>query len=126
MPTLLPRGQCQHSTEETNETRSITKTRWIVEARNGHIKSIFKFFSHTLHLQHAENLGDFYRIAAAIINKYHPTIEMTRANAELARELLEKSRETNVVQALVELENLQARNAQRWVKLNSEFTIFQF
>lgn len=120
MPSLLQRGQNQHLTEEANESRLVTKTRWIVEARNGHIKSIFKFFDHTLHLQHAKNLGDFFRIAAAIINKYYPLIHMAGVNAELAREMLEKSRQPNVVQAIVESENLQARNAQRWIKLTSD------
>lgn len=72
MPALLTPGQRQHSTEEANETRLITKTRWLVEARNGHIKSIFKFLDGTIPLQHVLNLRDFYRIAGAIINKYHP------------------------------------------------------
>lgn len=44
MPTLLQQGRNQLTTEEANDSRLVTKTRWIVEARNGHIKSIFKFF----------------------------------------------------------------------------------
>lgn len=43
MSALLERNQRQLSTEQTNESRLVIKTRWVVEARNGHIKSIFKF-----------------------------------------------------------------------------------
>uniref|UniRef100_A0ABD2WGS7 DDE Tnp4 domain-containing protein n=1 Tax=Trichogramma kaykai TaxID=54128 RepID=A0ABD2WGS7_9HYME len=43
MSPLLEPGQNQLSTEDANEARMITKTRWIVEARNGHIKSKFKY-----------------------------------------------------------------------------------
>jgi len=43
MPPYLELGQHQLNTE-ANKVRLITKTRWIVEARNGHMKSVFKFF----------------------------------------------------------------------------------
>jgi hypothetical protein len=120
MPTLLELGQSQLLTDEANDSRIITKTRWIVEARNGHIKSIFKFFQPTIPIPHLPNLGDFYRIAGAIINRYHPSVQMEGANKELARQLLEKANEVNIVQAFVEAEHLNTRNAQRWVRLNAQ------
>lgn len=43
MPAHLPPGERQLNTEDANDSRIVTKSRWIVEARNGHIKSIFKF-----------------------------------------------------------------------------------
>jgi len=43
---------------------------------------------------------------------------MERVNRELARQLLEKTNKVNVVQALIEAEHLNTRNAQRWVCLN--------
>lgn len=73
-----------------------------------------------IQIQHLPNLGDFYRIAGAIINKYHPLIFMERADAAMAQQLLEKEKEPNVVQALVEAENLHTKNAHRWVRLNSD------
>lgn len=63
------------------------------------------------------NLGDFYRIAGAIINRYHPPIYMEWVNAQLARKMLEKSQTVNIVQARVEADNLRNRNGQ-WRKLN--------
>ncbi|GLV33501.1 hypothetical protein CBL_20234, partial [Carabus blaptoides fortunei] len=43
MPAIVQRGDRQLSTEDANATRIITKTRWIVESRNGHLRSVFKF-----------------------------------------------------------------------------------
>ena len=65
-------------------------------------------------------MGDFYRIAGAIINKYHPTINMAGATVELARSLRENAQQPNVIKTRVENENLHTRNAQRWAVLNSE------
>lgn len=120
MPAIIQQGRRQFTTEEANDTRLITKTRWLVEARNGHIKSIFKFFQQVIPIPHLPNLGDFYRIAGAIINAYHPSIEMEGTNAELARQMLERATTVNVVQARVEVDNLHTRNAQRWVRLEAQ------
>lgn len=117
MPALVPPGQRQLSTEEANNTRIITKSRWIVEARNGHLRSIFKFLRDTFNVQHAKHVGDFYRIAGAIINKYHPIIHMEGATIELAQQMLLKAQTPNVVQARVEIDNLTRRNGQ-WRRLH--------
>lgn len=84
MTAHLERGEHQLNTENANASRLVTKSRWVVEARNGHIKSIFKLFDQVLQIQHVPHIGDFYRIAGAIINKYHPPLTMEDANIELA------------------------------------------
>ncbi|XP_029158004.1 uncharacterized protein LOC114930409 [Nylanderia fulva] len=117
MPCLLERDQRQFTTEQANESRIVTKTRWVVETRNGHLNSIFKFFANVIQITHTKNLGDFLRIAGGIINKYHPPIRMEEANAELARELLQQSRQVNVVQERVDAENLRVLRA-NWNRLN--------
>lgn len=38
LPCYLPKGAKQHSTEEANMSRLITKVRWVVESVNGRIK----------------------------------------------------------------------------------------
>lgn len=119
MPALLERYQRQLSTEQANDSRLITKVRWAVEARNGHIKSIFNFLDKRIQIQHVPNLGDFYKIAAAFINRYHPLLQMEGADAALAHQFLAKAQEPNIVQALVEVENLHTRNAERWVSLSA-------
>lgn len=119
MPALLPAGQRQLSTEEANESRLVTKSRWIVEARNGHLRSMFKFLSQTISVQHAKKLNSYYRIAGALINRYRPTIEMQDADIERARKMIERSNMPNVIQARVEAENLTRRNGQ-WERLDQQ------
>lgn len=117
MPELLQRGQRQFTTEQANNSRLVTIQRWVVEARNGHLKSMFKFLANRISITHVPNLGAFLRICGAIINKYHPTIHMERANDQLASILLQRVNGINMVQARVENEMLHTRNAQRWVAL---------
>lgn len=117
MPAFLERGQRQLTTEDANDSRLITKCRWIIEARNGHVKSIFKFFNNVIPFHHATNLRDFYLIAGAILNKYREPILMQGATADLARVMLERARAPNHLQIRVEAENLARRNA-IWSRLN--------
>lgn len=116
MPPFLPPDQRQLTTVETNRARLITSTRWIVEARNGHFKSIFKFFQGAISTTHAAKLREFYLIAGALINKFHPLIRVP-GTLELAIQMLNDSEEVNIVQARVEAENLRTRNG-RWIRLN--------
>lgn len=62
IPPFLPRGQRQLTTEDANTARTITKTRWIVESRNGHLKSVFKFFRDMVPMQHCINLNSTNRL----------------------------------------------------------------
>lgn len=117
MPPFLTRGHRQFTTDEANSSRLITKTRWVVESRNGHFKSIFKFFKGTISTTHVVNLGDFYRIAGALINRFHRLITMPGTNIQFARRILERFNDVNVIQAKVEAENLQNRIG-RWVQLD--------
>lgn len=119
MPALLLPRERQLSTEDANSSRLVTKSRWIVEARNGHLRSVFKFLAQTLNLQYAKKLNSFYRIAGAILNRYHPVIFMQDATIQLAREMINRSIMPNVVKARVEVDNLIRRNGQ-WVPLNDQ------
>lgn len=118
MPAFLQPNQRQLDTQEANDSRLITKSRWIIEARNGHIKSMFHFFKNTISLVHAIHLREFYLIAGAIINRYRQLIHMEEATAEYARRMLERARRENHLKIRVELENLARRNAM-WERLNA-------
>ena len=87
-----------------------------MEARNGHLKSIFKFFENTIKTVHIPNLNSFLRIAGAIINKYFIEIIMPDADEYLAQEILDRYDDVNVVQARVEQEGFGRRHG-RWVRL---------
>lgn len=83
MPSFLPPHQKQFTTLDANQNRIITTTRWVVESRNGHCKTIFNFFPEK---SHAAHLKEFYLIAGALINKYHPLIEIS-GTPETANEI---------------------------------------
>lgn len=109
MPAHLGR-RSQLTTAEANSSRLITKCRWIVQSRNGHIKMIFKIFRDQIPNVNIPHLKDFLSIACAIINKYHLTINMQDATEDLAREMLLKSRQANVIQQRVEADGLLRRH----------------
>lgn len=119
MPALLSSGKKQLTTEEANNSRLVTKTRFVVEARNGHIKSKFKFLRDTVPITHAPNIGDFYRIADAIINRYHLSIKMRDLTADIAQQMLERARKENHLQLRVEQDNLRRQNA-NWSRVNED------
>ena len=120
MPKYLPKSNKQHTAEEANESRLVTKTRWIVEARNGHVKLKFKFFRDTIPMQHVRHIGDFFRIACAIINAYSPPIIMQNANSELAKSMLDLAKTPNVVQAKVEEMGLEKVKRTDWIPMTAE------
>lgn len=119
MPATIRQGQFQLSVEEANRSRMVTKTRWIIEARNGHFKSIFKFFDHRISTTHAVHLKNHLLICAGILNRYFPPITMNGANAELAQEILQRANQPNAMKDRVENQQLQQRRG-RWVPLNHE------
>jgi hypothetical protein len=118
MPPLLQKKAKQLPTEDANYARLITKTRWIVEARNGHIKSKFKFFNSVIPMAYLANIGDFFRICCAILNAFSPPILMSDANPALAREILDRAESPNEVQMYIDEHNLRRQRA-RWMDFNS-------
>ena len=68
MPLFLD-GRRQFSTTESNQSRCITKVRWIVEAVNGQMKQ-FKFFSNTVQNSSLPHLEAYISIACSLINRY--------------------------------------------------------
>ena len=116
IPLILKRDESQHTTRAANESRLITKSRWIVEARNEYIKTIFHFIDGIISTAHAFRIYDFYLITGAIINCYRNLILMEETTV-LAHRIIEKVNTPNIMQARVEQENLFRKNAV-WNKLN--------
>lgn len=117
MPTFLQRNERQLSTEDANRSWLVTKSRWIVESRNGHLKSIFKFFDKVVPYAHVLNLRDFYGTAGGLINRFHEPVIIEGANKDLARAMLQRAQEVNVLKARVEVDNLFNRRGP-WVLLD--------
>ncbi|KAJ8910345.1 hypothetical protein NQ315_004544 [Exocentrus adspersus] len=96
----------QPSTEDANHSRIITKIRWIIELRNGHVKSTSKFLRDCIPNTHIRHLKDIFKVVCAMLNKYHEPITMEDATVELANEMRRKALEENHVQTYVEQNNL--------------------
>lgn len=83
-PAATERGRVQLLTiEEANDSRLITKCRWVVESRKGHVKFLFEFFKNTIPRNHVINLREFHLIAGTIMNRY--VILIGDATQKLAR-----------------------------------------
>jgi len=59
----------QHSTEEANATRLVTKVRWIIEAINGIIKK-WKYFANIVPNSNIPYIKNDFRFICALINKF--------------------------------------------------------
>ena len=78
MPSFL-NGRRQFPADEANQSRCITKVRWVVEAANRRIKQ-FKYFANTVQNSSLMYLEMDLSIACALINRYQPP--MTRSKLE--------------------------------------------
>ena len=81
-------GRRKFSTTEPNQSRCITKIRWIVEAINRRMKQ-FKFFSYTIQNSSLPHLEAYISIGCSIINRYQsPMINSTAADENIGRKIL--------------------------------------
>ena len=105
MPSYLPKGQKQHSTEEANVSRLVTKVRWVVESVNGRIKQ-WQFLNKVVPNTYLPNVGDFVKIVCAFINKYRSVLIDVNKGSELAQKMLQKSKERNKLLSYLENKKL--------------------
>lgn len=92
----------QLTTDQANKSRLVTKTRFVVEARNGHIKKIFPVFDQRWKTLCIKTLGEDLRIAAALINKYFKEVVADQENEEqTANEMLASMNSPNILHSIV-------------------------
>lgn len=70
MPNFADEIGGQLTNKQANDSRLVTKLRWVVEARNGHLKKIWPFFARQWPTQQLLHLKDDIRIAANLINMF--------------------------------------------------------
>ncbi|CAF3020910.1 unnamed protein product [Rotaria sp. Silwood2] len=73
MPGLLDKNDKQLSTNDANESRLISKCRWVVESFHARFKK-WRFFSERIDQSFLLNIGKLTRIVAACLNKYRPVL----------------------------------------------------
>ena len=106
MPFYLGKGKKQHTTEEANKSRLITKVRWVVESANGRIKQ-WRFLDKVVPNKLVKYIGDFVKIVCAIINCFRPqTLSIDASSNEIANEMLRKANMDNELKIYLEQNNL--------------------
>ena len=79
MPRFLEKHQKQFTTTEANETRLITKIRWVIESANGRVKQ-WRFFNNVVPNTMIKKIGDYFRIVCAMTSCYRPVLIANSVN----------------------------------------------
>lgn len=85
---FLAKNHKQFSTAEGNSSRKVKMVRWTVEAVNGRLKNVFRFFEAVVPGSYKSKIGRFIRIACAILNKYYGPIMKDKDHHERLEEVV--------------------------------------
>ena len=120
MPHLLKPKQKQFITQEANESRMVTFTRWLVEAVNGNLKKKFHFFDSVIPNTYIPNQMLYFRFASALVDAYGKPLfkdsEQYKERVELA---LERLSLPNLLQQRIDSEKLSTARAV-WLETTSD------
>lgn len=98
MPALLQKSKNkqQLSTLDANNSRLVTAIRFIVETINGHMKVIWKIFTHEWNPQAIPHVVIDFQICAGLRNRFFSTFESNKDNAtEIAQQMVERVNKKN-------------------------------
>lgn len=116
------KDQNQLTTKQANESRFVTKIRWVVEAVNGRIKT-FRALNQIQNSMAQHSMQD-WKIAAAFINCFYPPLESDGENALLVvNNMKEKRRTPN---KLTHYLNLNWQNVKQNFKVIDEIELTDF
>ncbi|CAF3713984.1 unnamed protein product [Rotaria socialis] len=106
MPSFLAKGAKQFTTETANQTRFVTKIRWVIESANGR---------------------DLIAIVCALQNSYGaPFIKSTTKDKELAQQMLQLRDQTNELGDYVTKLKNKTEKLLQWKELNAVDTAPDF
>lgn len=113
------------STAKANQSRLVTKVRWVVEARNGHLKSIWSIFAKKWSGRDVVSyLNDDMHIAAALINKFSAKLLADHDDETIATEMLETNKRvdsTHIIFHSIVRQTSFKRNFKRFLPIGSDF-----
>ena len=114
MPHFIGKSQKALSTEEANETRLVTKVRWVVESANGRIKQ-WKALSNVMPNSQIPYIGDYVRIICATCNAFKPPLLQTSEEDDIvAKRMLALSKLPNQLKQQVEANGWDTRVKTQW------------
>jgi hypothetical protein len=115
---VVPKDQVQLTTLQANESRMVTKCRWVVEAINGFLKK-FKSLRFTDNKSLSHIMLD-YKIAAAFINQFYKPLF---SDGDEANQLLiAKKIKNNLNQAntlINEIRLIKTKSSNKFIKVNA-------
>ncbi len=112
MPEFLTKGQKQHTIEQANKSRLITKVRWRIESYHARMKKWMLFSSRVENI-FIPKIADCIRIVSAALNCYRGPIGQDTINDdddELARNMRERIVRQNLLAASVSAGTISARS----------------
>lgn len=121
MPSLVQHSERkgQLCTKEANRSRLVTALRFVVETRNGHLKTIFKIFNKNWCAYGQVDLSADIEICSALINKYFQTFESNRGFArQVADKMLSKLDDESKVGKIVSKDRFQ-KQIKYFVRFNN-------
>jgi hypothetical protein len=116
MPVFLRKGEKQHTTEDANKSRLVTRVRWTVESYHARIKK-WRFLGERVENSFVPKVKDCIRIVSAALNCYRGAIIANAASDHselLARQM--KRRVSLQNSLLVRVENGSLSGRSRWKK----------
>ncbi|CAF4198754.1 unnamed protein product, partial [Rotaria sp. Silwood2] len=112
-------GKKQFSAEEANQSRCITKVRWVVEVTNCRIKQ-FKYFANTIENSSLIYLESDLSIVCALINSYEPPMAASKLeDSEVSQKIMKLLHQKNRIQLLLEKNNL-IKGTSQWDTINHD------
>ena len=95
MPPFLTKGTKQYPTDIANQSRFVTKVRWVIESENGRIKQ-WRIFDKVLLNSLLETADDLLAIVFVLQNCYGtPLVQAVSKDKEVAKKMLSLRDETN-------------------------------
>ena len=126
MPAFLNKNSKQFSTRTGNETRFVTKIRWIIESANGRIKQ-WRIFGKVLPNSLLKTVGDLVDIVCALQNAYGaPLIKSALNDKKLAEKMLRLRDKTNELGDFVARWKEKSEKSIKWTDLDATDTVSDF
>ncbi len=110
MPSFLENAS-QHTTLEANQSRLVTKNRWVVESVNSIVKT-WKYLDNVVINMNIPSIGDDFRFVCALINRYRPPRIKNNDDddANLAQKMLALVNKKNNLKKIAEKNKRSNRN----------------
>lgn len=119
LPSFLSKNQKAMTTDQANETRKLTKVRWVVESAIGRLKRNI-LFRNTVPNAALPTIALDFRISAALINKFKvPLVTDTSISTIWASQMLKMMKSQNKLHQRFESGEINSKKRSMWHKIST-------